>query len=99
MKVIEVQPVNTATYKAVQWDETDATVATIGLLVNECGARVNGITPAKVFGRKVDALTITGKNKKQYRLLKGDWLIILGKFSIRTCSDTTFNRDYKEIEK
>lgn len=99
MKVIEVQPVKTATYKAVQWDETEVSMLLMEALALENNFRINGITPAKVFGRKVDALTITGKNRKQYRLLKGDWLVILGKYSIRTCSDATFQRDYEEIGK
>lgn len=99
MKVIEVQPVKTATYKAMQWDETEVSMLLMEALALENNFRINGVVPTRVYGSKTTALLITGKNKKQYRLLKGDWLIILGKYTIRTCSDNTFQRDYKEIGK
>lgn len=99
-KVIEVQPIKTATYNAIQWDEEHGTEELIRALGKPRYWKVNGVLPTRVFGQKVSTLVLTvHRTNKQYRLLKGDWLVIGEHGSIRTVSDATFRRDYKETSK
>lgn len=96
--IIEVVPVKVATFKAVRWyGDDENTIPLVETLAEQYGWKVNGVLPVTVRGRRRYALTVTGRNRKQYRALKGDWIIALGQNgSIRICSDKQFRQDYKE---
>lgn len=92
-----VQPVNTATFYACLWNGHARSTSDIRWMAEEFGWKVNGEITKQVRGRNQRALLITARNRKQYTLLVGDWVIALGaNGSIRVCSDKQFRQDYKE---
>lgn len=100
--VVAVQPINTATFYAVRWQDNDdgRSAAAIHWMADEFGWKVHGVMSVAIRGRMRRALLIVGRNRKQYRALHGDWIIALGaNGSIRICSDKQYKIDYKEIAK
>lgn len=94
--IIEVVPAKTATFQAIRWDGEYHPGHAVFLLAEQHGWRVNGIFPATVRGQRRSTLVITNRRKKQYRALKGDWIIALGPSgAMRVCSDHAFQQDYR----
>lgn len=93
-EVLLVRPVNVATFHATRWtgDDPDTDVA---WMAEQFGWKVNG-----VFSRTTATspyLLITGRNRTQYRVKMGEWIIALGtNGSLRIVTDRQFKRDYRE---
>lgn len=96
-----IVPKNVATFNAVRLtdDEAEESEPLVRQVAEQAGARVQGWVYTRRKGMAVPVLRIIGKNRKNYDLAFGDWLIVLGtNGSIRTCTDKQYRQDYKEIE-
>lgn len=92
-----VQPTNIATFAATQWQGEDADPC-LEWMANEFGWTLKGVRTSTIRGKEVPHLFIIGRSKKQYRVHPGEWVVALGASgSIRVCSDTQFQQDYKEV--